>query len=268
MSDDELILPPTYLDPPRRYSLAHGGCLVAIAIMLILALIALWLPATVANREIKERIRCSRNLHQIGLALLNYQAKYGRYPPAYTVDRKGRRMHSWRVLILEFLDHDLYTKYDFSQPWNSPENLEFAKSVAADGLYHCPAENAGDSSWTSYVMLVGPRAISPGPTGRKRSEITDGEANTAVIVEMSPSGILWTEPNDLEVSKMSFMIGDPDHPSARSSHAASPGSTQVMFADGHIEFLPGTNGGMDLEEYLEAISTVNGGEDMTKFKNR
>ena len=81
------------------------------------------------------------NLHKIALAVLNYEVKYGRFPPAYTVDKKGRRMHSWRVLILEFLDSDLYAQYDFSRPWNSPGNLAFAKKMRKDGPYLCPSED-------------------------------------------------------------------------------------------------------------------------------
>ena len=49
-------------------------------------------------------------------------------------------MHSWRVLILEFLDHDLYAQYDFNRPWNTPGNLAVAKMMKKDGPYRCPSE--------------------------------------------------------------------------------------------------------------------------------
>lgn len=267
MSDEDLIAAPTYLELPRRYSLAHRGCLLAIAILMILAVVAFLVPATVPNGGFKERMRCANNLKQIGLALHNYAAKYRSFPPAYTVDKNGRRMHSWRMLILEFLDPQLYGQYDFRQPWDSPANLVFAKKTEEDGPYRCPAEDVDEPSWTSYVMLVGPRAISPGPTGGKPSEITDGLENTAMIVEMSPSGILWTAPNDLDVSEMSFQIGDPDHPSPRSRHDGSLHSAQALFADGHIDYLSARDSTKDTEQYLKAVSTVNGHEDMSKFSN-
>ncbi len=123
----------------------------AVVLLPILAvcIVALLPPA------VPDRIPPSaKNLGKIGAAMRSYEAKYGRFPPAYTVDEHGRRMHSWRVLILEFLDPDLYAKYDFSQPWDSPTNLAFAKMMKKDGPYQSPNEDPKDVPWTSYVMLV------------------------------------------------------------------------------------------------------------------
>jgi prepilin-type processing-associated H-X9-DG protein len=195
------------------------------------------------------------------LAILNYEAKYHHFPPAYTVDKQGRRMHSWRVLVLEFLDPDLYAQYDFSRPWNSPANLAFAKKMKKDGPYRCPLEDIKEPSWTSYVMFVGPTAFSNGPTGRKLEEITegDGTTNTVAVVEMSPSGILWTAPYDLNVAEMSFKINDPDQACPRSCHG---GGLNMVFADGHVEYFGEFP---DAEKFLKAVTTINGGEDMSKF---
>jgi prepilin-type processing-associated H-X9-DG protein len=234
--------------------------------LFVVALMAgLMLPMFQSHRDHRPRSQCASNLHKIVLALLNYQTKYGRFPPAYTVDEKGRRTHSWRALILEFLDDHLYAQYDFSRPWNSPGNLSFAKEMKQDGPYRCPNEEIKDSSWTSYVMLVGPTAFSDGPHGRMLKEITeaDGTTNTAAVVEMSPSGILWTVPYDLDVTEMSFKINDPDHVSPRSSHA---GGINVAFVDGHEQFLIG--GEPQDEAFLRAIATINGGEDMSKFDSQ
>ncbi len=44
------------------------------------------------------------NLKQISLALLNYENRYGTFPPAYVADKNGRPMHSSRVLILPCLE--------------------------------------------------------------------------------------------------------------------------------------------------------------------
>jgi prepilin-type processing-associated H-X9-DG protein len=215
------------------------------------------LPPVVANREAMERIRCNNNLKKIGLAMLNYQSKYGVYPPAYTVDKQGRRMHSWRALLLEFFDTDLYPKYDFGQPWNSPGNLAVAKMMKPDGPYRCPSEkleDSGDSTWTSYVMLVGPRAFGNGSTGRKPKEITDKADETLAVVEMSPSGIVWTAPYDLNTAEMSFVINDRDRVGPRSCH---PGGANFVLADASVRFLSTQ---CCNEETLKALATINGGE--------
>jgi prepilin-type processing-associated H-X9-DG protein len=226
--------------------------------------IVLVLPLFRATNTEVRMPQCNANLREIGLAMRNYAGKYGCFPPAYTVDKHGRRMHSWRVLLLEFSDPDLYAEYDFSRPWDAPENVAFATKLKKDGLYRlyrCQVD-VEDPSWTSYVMLVGPMAFSDGPTGRKPEEITDGLENTAMIVEMSHSGISWTAPYDLNVAEMSFKINDPDHACPRSCHSGGVG---VLFADGHHEFFRSGKSAVD-EAHLRAIVTINGGEDMSKFQ--
>jgi hypothetical protein len=51
------------------------------------------------------------------LALRNYHDRYGRFPPAYVADEHGRPTHSWRVLLLPWLDHRaIYDRYRFDEP--------------------------------------------------------------------------------------------------------------------------------------------------------
>lgn len=244
-----------------------GGCAwTAVGGLFLIFVILLLLPAVPRCDEAVRRMRCNNNLKNIMLAMNSYSVKYGCYPPAYTVDEKGQRMHSWRVLLLEFMDRKLYDQYDFSRPWNSPGNLAVAEKIAekdADYLYHCPTESLDhpqSSLNTSYVMLVGPKAFSAGPTGRKPTEITDDPGNTLAVVEMSPSGILWTAPYDLNVAEMSFKVNDPNAAGIRSCHS---NGAFVAFCDGAVRFC--CNGSQDFEKYLKSLATVNGGEDMSGF---
>jgi prepilin-type processing-associated H-X9-DG protein len=242
--------------PARRTFLGCGGCIWAIAALVLIAL-TIQLPPIHACREAARRMQCCNNLKNIAMAMYNYSTKYGCYPPAYTVDKQGRRMHSWRALLLEFLDRDLYAKYDFSRPWNSPENKAVADMRC--GPYYCSTEHP-QNSITSYVMLVGPQAFSDGPTGRKPEEISDGPANTIIVVEMSPSGILWTEPRDLNTAEMSFKINDPNQVGVRSCHT---NSAHVLFADGSVQYVISNS---DIEKFLKALTTINGKEDMSGFQ--
>ena len=54
-------------------------------------------------REDARRADCVGHLAQLALALENYRESYGKYPPAYIADKNGKPMHSWRVLILPFI---------------------------------------------------------------------------------------------------------------------------------------------------------------------
>ncbi len=64
-----------------------------------------WLTRAIADaREGARSAQCIGNLKQIGLGLLNYESKYGCFPPAYVADAKGKPLYSWRVLLMAELD--------------------------------------------------------------------------------------------------------------------------------------------------------------------
>lgn len=76
------------------------------------------LPSVQSAREAARRASCSNNLRQIGLAMHNYHDKYNCFPPAFLPDENGKPKHSWRVLLLPFLDEkSLYAEYRFDEPW-------------------------------------------------------------------------------------------------------------------------------------------------------
>jgi hypothetical protein len=54
--------------------------------------------------ERSRRYECKNKLNAIGIALHNYQDRFGEFPPAVARDDNGNAMHSWRALILPFLE--------------------------------------------------------------------------------------------------------------------------------------------------------------------
>ena len=249
---------------PGKKDMSLLGCVIWVIAGLtgLGILIALLLPARCVSREAARRIQCRNNLKHIALALHNYHHGYGCFPPAYTVAEQGRRMHSWRALILPFVE-GIYKEgdYDFSQPWNSPDNIAFAEESSLFAIFSCPNERKEepDRRTTSYVMLVGPNAFSEGLTGRKFEDITDDHGKTIIVGEMSHSDIFWTEPRDLDTELMSFKLNDPDQIGLRSYHSSG---VHVAFADGAVSWL---NDGMS-PETLEALITINGGEEIEDWK--
>ncbi len=137
-----------------------------------MVLISLTFPAvgTYPPPSVGGRI-CSENLRRIGIALQNYHARFGLFPPAFVGGDDGRPKHSWRVLILPFLgEQALYDAYDFREPWNGPRNRQLAARMP--DVFRCPGEDRetrrspGDR--TRYLAVVGPHAAWLGYDGALR----------------------------------------------------------------------------------------------------
>ncbi len=229
--------------------------------VLILSLIALLLPAFQSPRVTGPRAMCSNNLRQIALALHNYHDVYKSFPPAYVANAGGKPMHSWRVLILPFLEQKpLYDLYRFDEPWDGPTNRQLAAHTLK--LFECPANENQLTGQTSYVAVVGPGTAWPGATCVTLSDITDGTDNTLLVVEVHNSGIHWMEPRDLDVSQMPLTINAKSGAAGTNLGISSghPRVAQAARADGSVFAIleddtpPAT---------IRAMLTIAGGEKVT-----
>jgi prepilin-type processing-associated H-X9-DG protein len=150
-------------------------------------------------RESARESQCKNNLKAIGLALHNYHDRWQSFPPAYTVDAQGRRLHSWRVLILPFLGQQgLYNSIDLSQPWDSPVNAPFLATRPPE--FGCPSDVAPGATSTNYVAVVGDKCVFRGEKSVSIQEITDGTSNTILVGEVVGTNIPWMKPDDLSLS--------------------------------------------------------------------
>jgi len=194
---------------------------------------------------------------QIGMALQNYEGRYGAFPAAYQL-LDGRPSSSWRLELIPMMELQAeYDRYHRDEPWDSAFNRRLADDVALQRpIYRCPsAQAAQPRSFTNYVMPVGPSTISSGAAGVKRAAIVDGTSYTIAVAEIVPTDIYWTEPRDLNAGKMSPHINDRSRPSISSSH---PGQAIVLFADGHTQWLPDSIA----PDVLEALTTIDGDENV------
>jgi len=254
--------PPAYSPPPRSSSGAPVLVVVLIAAVGVFVvcsgiLAALLLPAVQAAREAARRTQCLNNMKQIGLAMLNYESDNGCFPPAYIPDEDGNPMHSWRVLLLPYMEHKpLYDMYNFDEPWDSPQNQALADLMPE--VFRCASEASDNPSDTSYVMVVGPGCISDGPKANSIRDFHDGTSNTLILVESAGSGINWLEPRDWDTEVSNFFVHDGDGQGPESDH---PGVVNVVFADGSVQSL---DAGTDPEQ-LKAMTTIAGGEAVDRF---
>jgi hypothetical protein len=233
--------------------LAVGGVLLVCCGGLTLP--ALLLPAVQQAREAARRTQCQNNLKQIGLALYNYESAYGTFPPAYIPDESGKPMHSWRVLILPFLDaSSLYSQYDFSEPWDGPNNSRLLSQMPV--VYGCPSHaGAPGDTTTAYAAVFGEHCVFRGAEPVKIMDITDGTSNTLIVAEASKAGIPWMKPEDIDIT-LHPTAGDPGGFS--SDHA---GGFQGVFADGSVRFLSQNIS----QQVLNALFTRDGKEAVGPF---
>ena len=222
------------------------------AYVVVAGLTALLVPAVRDAQRAARRSSCDCNLKQIGLALQNYADVYKSFPPAYVTDARGTRMHSWRVLILPFMEQKpLYEMYDFNEPWNGPHNRRLANMMPP--IYRCPSDDLARRGETSYAAIDGPGTVFSGSKGSTFTDIKDGTSNTVAVVEAAGAGIDWMEPRDLPFSSLRGGVMSSMKTGVASRHV---GTCMAVFCDGHTYGLPSTTP----VRTLQALFTRAGGE--------
>ncbi len=194
--------------------------------------VALWavflLPMTRRAGDAARRTQCRNNLKTIGLALWNYNNRYGSFPPAYTVDSGGRPLHSWRTLILPFIEEEvLYSSIDLSRPWDDPANK--AAFEKQPNVFRCPSLG-GRPGLTTYLGVAGEGCFFHGSTSRRESEIKDGTSQTLMVIETPEDrAVPWMAPQDADQQMVLGLTAD-----SELSHA---GGFYAVFADGSATFI-------------------------------
>jgi hypothetical protein len=191
-------------------------------------------------------------LRAIGLAMCSYENGQKAFPPPYSVDKNGKPLHSWRVLILPYLDeYRLVQQIRLDEPWDSDYNKQFHKQMPA--VYYNTAYPGSDKKGeTNFCMVVGADTFGQANgKGLKSSDIKDGTSRTIMLAERQ-TPVCWMAPVDIEQQKAYLGINrDP---------AGIGGKTRggffATFADGSVRFIKQDT---PLEK-LKAFLTINGGE--------
>ncbi len=155
-------------------------------------------------------------------------------------------MHSWRVLILPFLEEpSLFKKYNFNEPWDGPNNSKLADQVPE--VYRCPSHydaKHGDSVETNYFVVDGPETAFPGGVGRPFSNVADGTTNTIMVIEASGLERNWMDPRNVTLEEAVELLTT----KPRSGHMtvskgfftttySDASSRFVAFCDSHVVFM-------------------------------
>lgn len=191
------------------------------------------LPAGKEAEEAARRASCKNNFKQLAIAVRHYHDLHEVFPTAFVTDAGGRPMHSWRAPMLPYIDaKNVWAKYDFNSPWDSPSNL-LCRSTWVPTLL-CPSESTLHPGYcTPYVMIVGDEAAMQPGKWTCLADLDD-PANTILVAEIADSDIFWAEPRDLQFDTMSFRVNDPAGNCISSHHR---GGAHVLMADGSVRFL-------------------------------
>ncbi|MBA4065228.1 MAG: hypothetical protein C0501_16255 [Isosphaera sp.] len=194
---------------PRGFTLIE--LLVVIAIIAVL--IALLLPAVQKVRESASRTKCTNNMKQLGIALHNYLAMRGKFPPGWAGLTASAPDQNIMVRLLPYVEQDnIVQGYDYAKSWNNntanaggPSNLQIINHDVP--LLICPStpnSRAGkfvsdycvsDSIGTSAYPYLGYPA-TPAPTAKqvegffgnnglpvRPDDVSDGLSNTFMMFE-------------------------------------------------------------------------------------
>jgi hypothetical protein len=220
-----------------------------------------WLAAF-SRHEPAARSRCINNLKCIALAMNSYHDDFGCLPPAFITDEKGRPKHSWRVLILPYLEEtsiggegelrNLYESYDFSEAWDGPTNRKLAHRMPL--AYNCPNDPGRSDSTTSYVVIIGEHSAFLGSRSVNLADIRDEKSSTIFGLETSNSGINWMEPKDCPIDALRFRPREAHEPHIGGNHLAG---AYAWFADWAVRLLKESDVS---SETLKSLATIDGGE--------
>ncbi|MBX9787431.1 MAG: DUF1559 domain-containing protein [Pirellulales bacterium] len=197
--------------------------------------VGLFVNVRTPQAQSRRRVNCINNLHQLATALRAYHDDFGCFPPTYIADADGKPMHSWRVLILPYLERqDLYEAYRFDEPWDGPNNRKLHAHTLT--IFCCAKDGEPlGAPHTSYFVLTGPQALFQGSWPPTLSPLSEQAAKSLLVVEAPDLGIHWMEPRDIPPQAYRTNVQAP-LPWSRPKYHQGRGN--VAYADGHVESLP------------------------------
>jgi hypothetical protein len=215
---------------------------------------------------VRNMVQSRLNLRKLAWACITHaDTNKGFLPPPALINKEGKAVLSWRVLILPYLgERELYEQFKLSEPWDGPNNQKLLSKMPK--VFAPPGIKTPEPFSTFYQVFVSPKPKD----GRKGAEVggrlgveiqaafvdrqpqvfpahfPDGVSNTILIVEAGKA-VPWTKPEDLpyEADKPMPELG-----------GMFPDVFQAAFADDEVRVLTKRYNEYNLRRWI----TSNGGE--------
>jgi competence protein ComGC len=182
-----------------------------VELLVVITVIGVWMAfflfSIPKSSKSTRQMQCSNHMKKIGLACQCYADDHDyHFPPAYTVDEEGKPLHSWRVLILPYIEQrELYEKIRLDEPWDSEYNRQFHAEAPAifrcpgnprsAGGFQCPMclyEHVSILGGSCYSVVCGAEAAFFGSQTRPRSKAL---SQTIFLVERREP-VNWMDPSN------------------------------------------------------------------------
>ena len=173
-----------------------------IALVCIMGAIVLSLAKAIKHvqRDV-HRMRIESHLKGLGFAMGNYVEYQGGLPPAAVLDRGGKPLLSWRVLLLPYLEEQgLYLEFKLDDPWDSEHNRRLIPRMPRIYEPYSDSKPHSDHDFPPYMtffqVIRGPGTPFERPR-LKFHEITGVSVQMFLIVEAAEP-VIWTKPDDID----------------------------------------------------------------------
>ncbi len=213
----------------KRLMISVGEIFIVAVIILVLVTLLLPEDQVVDNSSNRERFR--NQLRLVGLACHEYQSEYGCLPPVVISDERGRPIHSWRAMLLPWLESQGRTQppayvYTFNEPWFSPANRQAALDNANLYTMLVSTDDREVVQKSKLAAVIGAQTYwSPSGECRRLPLEANQDERHILLLEIPNLYGAWSQPNDVTLDEVLTLS---------KNQQFEPDGAHVLYDDGSV----------------------------------
>lgn len=201
----------------------------------LLTLVAVMFPAVNEVRTAARRSMSEQRLHNIVLAVINYEGVHSTFPPGGLILADGTEWHGWGTYLLPYLDQQpLYTAMDVDhRGWTDPAVQPLLTSTVEQYMNPMVADQR-DSLGRGVNHYAANQYVFFENSAKKNTDIADGTSFTLGFGEIASDFPPWASVRNFRdpgngLGSAGDQFSDPEWQGA-----------QFGFLDGQVKFLDAT----------------------------